>query len=222
MKTGEGRGSNPNSRKNLKKFKPGESGSVIEMSNKRLTQKQETFCVKYFELGNATEAALVAGYSPKYCANNTPKLLNNTKIQARIQELRQKVEDDSVMNVLERKQILTEIARADMTNFVEVGQDGAWFNIDETNLNSRAIQSVQSRTVLGKEGADDAVFIRVNLHDPTKAIDLLNKMDKIYQDGTTVNIDNRTIEIHDAKGKLISAISRLAARESEIKAIAGP
>ena len=31
----------------------------------RRTQKQETFCVKYFELGNATEAAKSAGYSPK-------------------------------------------------------------------------------------------------------------------------------------------------------------
>ena len=160
-----------------------------------LTQKQETFCVKYFQLGNATEAALIAGYSPKYCATNTPKLLNNTKVQIRIQELRQKVEDASVMDVLERKQILTEIARANMINFVEVGQDGAWFNIDSTNLNNRAIQSIQSKTVLGKEGADDAVFIRVNLHDPTKAIDLLNKMDKLYSDGALVNIDNRKLEI---------------------------
>ena len=31
----------------------------------RCTQKQEAFCVRYFELGNATEAAKLAGYSHK-------------------------------------------------------------------------------------------------------------------------------------------------------------
>ena len=66
---------------------------------KRLTQKQETFCVKYIELGNATEAAIIAGYSPKYAGVNTPKLLNNTKIQAYIKELREEVKSAAIMNV---------------------------------------------------------------------------------------------------------------------------
>ena len=38
---------------------------VKELRMARLTQKQETFCLKYFELGNIGEAALTAGYSPK-------------------------------------------------------------------------------------------------------------------------------------------------------------
>jgi len=188
----------------------------------RLTQKQETFCVKYFELGNATEAAIIAGYKPKTAEVIASQNLRRVKIQERINELREEVKSAAIMSVEERMKVLTEIARASMIDFVEVGQDGAWFNIDKTNLNNRAIQSVQSKTVLGKDGADDAVFIRVNLHDPTKAIDLLNKMDKIYSEGTQVNIDNRTIEIHDPKGKLISAISRLAARGSEIKTLTEP
>lgn len=167
----------------------------LEGRTQRLTQKQETFCVKYFELGNAAEAARLAKYSPKTAAVIGRENLQKLTIQARLQELRQKVEDASIMNVVERKQILTEIGRANLVDFVEVGQDGAWFNIDKTNLNTRAIQSVQSKTVVGKDGADDAVFIRVNLHDPTKAIDLLNKMDKIYSDGAQVNIDNRKLEI---------------------------
>ena len=31
----------------------------------KLTQKQESFCINYFQLGNATEAAKLAGYSNK-------------------------------------------------------------------------------------------------------------------------------------------------------------
>lgn len=180
----------------------------------RLTQKQETFCVKYFEIGNAGEAALIAGYAPKYAATNTDKLLKNTKIQARIAELRAEVKNAAIMGVEERMEILTELGRANMIDFVEVGQDGAWFSIDKTNLNNRAIQSIQSKTVLGKEGADDAVFIRVNLHDPVKAIDLLNKMDKIYSDGAQY-IDNRKVEIYDAKGKLAGIIAGIASKVGE-------
>lgn len=184
----------------------------------RLTQKQETFALNIFKGATQREAWKEAGYSTRYPIAHIDRdaslLANSPKILQRLEELRRKTEDASVMDVLERKQVLTEIGRASMMNFAEVGQDGAWFNIDNSNLNSRAIQSIQSKTVLGKDGADDAVFIRVNLHDPTKAIDLLNKMDKLYSDGAQY-IDNRKIEIYDAKGKLAGIITRLASRIGE-------
>lgn len=161
----------------------------------RLTQKQETFCVKYFELRNATEAALIAGYKPKTARFIASENLTKPNILERIDELGKEIERAAIMSKQERMERLTEIARASMIDFVEVGQDGAWFNIDKTNLSNRAIQSVQSKTMVGKDGADDAVFIRVNLHNPLQAIDLLNKMDKIYADGPQVNIDNHSINI---------------------------
>lgn len=168
----------------------------------KLTQMQEKFCLNIFQGMSQREAYLKAGYSANMALSvidvKASELAHNGKVVVRIQELRQKAEDASIADVKERKQILTEIARANMANFVEVGQDGAWFNIDETNLNNRAIQSVQSKTVLGKEGADDAVFIRVNLHDPTKAIDLLNKMDKVYSEASVFNI-NQNIQNVEAR-----------------------
>lgn len=181
---------------------------------KRLTQKQETFCLKYFELGNATEAALIAGYSPKYCANNTPKLLNNTKVQTRIQELRQRVEDASVMDVRERQQRLTEIARAKLTDFMELGLDGSWVNLGQETPQGGAIQEIHSRTHYDENGANPTVHTSVKLHDPMKAIDLLNRMDKIYSE-TSVVVDNRKIEIYDAKGKLTGIIDRIASKIEE-------
>jgi len=192
----------------------------------KLTQKQEQFALNIFQGMTQREAWKQAGYSVNYPIAHIDRdaslLASSPKISQRLAELREEVKSAAIMNVQERMEALSEIARANMTNFVEVGQDGAWFNIDNSNLNSRAIQSVQSKTVLGKDGADDAVFIRVNLHDPMKAIDLLNKMEGIYSEGSTVNIDNRIIEIHDPKGKLVSAINRLAARGTEIKASTEP
>lgn len=162
----------------------------------RLTQKQETFCLKYFELGNASEAARLALYSPHTAGVIGRENLLKPKIQARIQELRQKAEDASVMNVLERQQRLTEIGRARLTDFMELGQDGSWVNIGAETEKSGAVQEIHSRTQYDENGANPTIFTSVKLHDPMKAIDLLNKMDKIYTEGTTVNVDNRKLEIY--------------------------
>lgn len=52
-----------------------------------LTQKQETFCLKYFELGNATEAAIVAGYSAKNARRIASENLTKLDVQKRLNEL---------------------------------------------------------------------------------------------------------------------------------------
>jgi len=113
--------------------------------NKRLTQKQETFCVKYFELGNATEAAKLAKYSPKTAAVIANENLKKPDIQARLKELRSKTENDAVMSVTERKQHLTKIANKDL---------------DDTSI---------------------------------RAVDILNKMDRIYTEGVQININNAQV-----------------------------
>ena len=176
----------------------------------KLTQRQENFCLNIFQ-GMSQREAYIQSYKPNYAITtidaNASRLASNEKVLKRLSELREKAQNNKIASVIERKEILSEIARASMTNFVEVGQDGAWFNIDNTNLNNRAISSVQSKTVVGKDGADDAVFIRVNLRDPIEAIKELNKMDGVYAENTTVvNNDNRSINIivQSEKGKKIT------------------
>ncbi|HGF7841211.1 TPA: terminase small subunit, partial [Enterococcus hirae] len=44
----------------------------------RMTEKQKRFCDFYIETGNATQAAIKAGYSSKYANTNASKLLQNT------------------------------------------------------------------------------------------------------------------------------------------------
>ena len=106
----------------------------------RLTQKQETLCLKSFEPGNATQAAVIAGYSKNSAAITASRLLTNAKISARLGQLNGKTEAKSIMSVVERKEKLTTIAR------------------DGDHRNARG------------------------------GIDLLNKMDHIYEPGGTTNI----------------------------------
>jgi len=187
---------------------------IVTEKRKRLTQKQETFCVKYFELGNASEAARLANYSPKTARAIGSENLLKPDIQLRIQELRQAVEDASVMNVRERQQRLTEIARAKLTDFMELGMDGSWVNLGEETPHGGAIQEIHSTTKYDENGANPTVHTSVKLHDPMKAIDLLNRMDKIYTDGLQY-VDNRKIEIYDAKGKLTGIINSIASKIGE-------
>jgi len=181
-----------------------------------LTQKQETFCVKYFELGNGTEAAIQAGYNPRNARVIASQNLTKINIKVRIEELRQKVEDASVMDVRERQQRLTEIARAKLTDYMELGQDGSWVNLGEETPHGGAIQEIHSTTKYDEHSANPTVHTSVKLHDPMKAIDLLNRMDKIYTDGAQY-IDNRKIEIYDAKGKLAGIIAGIASRIGEVE-----
>jgi hypothetical protein len=152
----------------------------------KLTIKQERFTLNLFNGMSQREAYVKAGYSanslPATIDHHACVLAGSDKIVTRLAELRAEAKDDTIADVRERQQILTEIARGKLSDFVTVGADGAWFDIDKDKLNSRAIAGATSKTVLGKDGADDAVFIRVHLHSPTSAIDLLNKMDGIYED----------------------------------------
>ncbi len=163
----------------------------------RLTQRQETFCLKYFELGNASEAALIAGYSPRTVRAIASVNLTKVNIQTRLKELRQVVEDASVANVLERKQILTEIARGNLIDYQEVGADGGYLSIGKESPNTRAISEITSRTEYNKDESSAALVTKVKLHNPSQAIDLLNKMDGAYAPEKYFNVNVEITDLTD-------------------------
>jgi len=138
------------------------------------------------------------------------RLLKSAKIQAYYQKLLTKMEDESIASPKERKQILTEITRGNLTDYQETGADGAWLNIGKESPHTKAISEITSRT-----DGKDSVITKVKLHNPIQAITELNKMERIYSENTVV--DNRTVNINigDPKEKLIILINRLATRIRE-------
>lgn len=160
-----------------------------------LTQKQESFCINYFQIGNATEAARIAGYSKKTARVIAAVNLSKVNIINRIKELQEAAASAKIMDVTERKERLSEIARARLTDYVTCGPDRDLVDVGPESPNTAALSEITSRTEVDKDGAGAAVITKVKLHSPMQAVDLLNKMEKIYAEGTTVNIDNRKIEI---------------------------
>ena len=151
----------------------------------RLTQKQETFCLKYFELGNMGEAALVAGYSPKTAPFIGSENLKKPQIIERIGQLRQIAEDASIATVLERKQVLTEIVRGRFIDFMS--------KPTKEKLQSAALQEIRI-TEVGKGIPIKTTTIK--LHSAIQAIAELNKMEKVYEVGDKTIINNQLVNVN--------------------------
>jgi hypothetical protein len=65
-------------------------------------------------------------------------------------------------------------------------------NIGKETPMAGAIQELHSRTEYDDNGSKPTVHTSVKLHDPIRAIDLMNKMEKMYSDGYQ---DNRQVKV---------------------------
>ena len=158
----------------------------------KLTQKQENFTLNLFQGMSQREAYVQAGYSDKGLPNaidvHASELAKNSKVIVRLSQLREKAESDKIMTVKERKERLSEISRGRLTDYQESGQDGGWINIGPESPNTAALSEIVSTTKYDENGASPTLISRVKLHNPVTAIAELNKMEKVYNDGTIVNV----------------------------------
>ena len=77
----------------------------------KLRGRQEKFCLAYAACGNATEAALKAGYSKKTARTIGSENLTKVDIQKRIAELGKKATQKAFLTIEEKRRILQEIAQ---------------------------------------------------------------------------------------------------------------
>ena len=103
------------------------------------------------------------------------------KVAARISHLRERSTNAKVCGLIERKELLSRIARAKVTDFGELGAAGYVPSIGP-ETDAYAIKKIKSRIVTDGtgDGKGDSVIVEVELEDRKGAIDLLNKMDGSY------------------------------------------
>ena len=154
-----------------------------------LTAKQEIFCIKYFETRNATQSALFAKYSPKTAYIIGHENLRKPKIISRLNELKAQAKEitpaGAIASVEERKEILSEISRGRLADFIT--------GVTPEKLKSAALRELKVTELVNKDFSRK--ITTVQLHNPIAAIAELNKMDGVYREGVTVNVDNRKLEI---------------------------
>ena len=84
----------------------------------KLTQKQQRFVDEYIISGNATQAAIKAGYSKKYANTNANKLLQNTTIKAAIDKRNEEIKSEKTADMTEVMEYLTSVMRGEQNESV--------------------------------------------------------------------------------------------------------
>lgn len=114
----------------------------------RLTIKQKRFADEYIISGNATQAAIKAGYSKKYASTNVTKLLQNPKIKAYIDDKLKDIEDELIADQKEVLKYLTAVMRGQASDetLMSIGD----FSQEKTELRVSSKDRIRAAELLGK------------------------------------------------------------------------
>ena len=77
-----------------------------------LNERQKKFCEFYAKSGNATEAAIQAGYSEKSAGGNADKLLKSTKVSTYLEELSKNTRTSAIASITDIKEFWTTVLEA--------------------------------------------------------------------------------------------------------------
>lgn len=108
---------------NTKKVKAVNADVESVNENAELTEKQRLFCMFYVRCFNATKAAIKAGYNKNTAMEQGYQLLQKTSVRNEIQRLKENRLNRELLDESDIFQKYMDIAFADVTDFVEFGQD---------------------------------------------------------------------------------------------------
>lgn len=77
----------------------------------KLNARQKAFCEYYVASGNATEAAIKAGYKEKNARFIGSENLTKANIKEYIEELQEKAKSSRIMTAIERREFLTSMIK---------------------------------------------------------------------------------------------------------------
>ena len=117
----------------------------------KLTEKQKKFADYYIELGNATQAAIKAGYSSKYANTNASKLLQNTTIKSYIDERLSQLASERIVSAEEVLEFLSSVMRNEQKE--EVLKGVGMGEQAKTHIEVSAKDRVKAAELLGKRYA---------------------------------------------------------------------
>ena len=132
------------------------------MARTGLTERQRRFCEEYLIDGNASQAAIRAGYSKRSATVVSTTLMKNTQVQAYLKELLEKLHSAKVADAQEVLEYLTSVMRGE--------------------------QSEQTLQLIG-DGMQDITSIDVAAKDRLKAAELLGKRYGIFKENVGVTMD---------------------------------
>lgn len=116
-----------------------------------LSVKQELFCLEYAKSGNARQAYKSAGYkcrSDDVVDAAASRLLSQVKVKERLAELAEEIKDNSIADIREMQETLTQIIRKQMKEEVIICDPVAGAQTMEKTPSVKEI--ISAITTLGK------------------------------------------------------------------------
>lgn len=110
--------------------------------------KQKKFADEYIISGNATQAAIKAGYSKKYTNTNANKLLQNTTVREYIDKIMAKHDNKKIAKQEEVLEYLTCILRGEQTEETLKGAGNGVQVIDDIEVSAK--DRIKAAELLGK------------------------------------------------------------------------
>lgn len=151
----------------------------------KLTVKQENFCNKYIECGNASEAYRYAykcsRKNDKTVWENASRLLNDSKVTARVKELQNELKKSSDIS---KESLLEELSNIAFSSIAHM--HNTWIERKEfdklTDKQKSTIKSISTKVFKRTIGTNDepeivdVEYVKIELHDKMKAIERICKM----------------------------------------------
>ena len=129
---------------------------------RKLTERQRRFCEEYLIDGNASQAAIRAGYSKRSSTVVSTTLMKNPQVQAYLKKLLDELHSAKVADAQEVLEYLTSVMRGE--------------------------QSEQTLQLIG-DGMQDITSIDVAAKDRLKAAELIGKRYGIFKENVGVTMD---------------------------------
>ena len=117
----------------------------------KLTVKQKKFADDFIISGNATKAAVAAGYSKKYANTNASKLLQNTTIKSYIEKRMDEINSEKIADQTEVLQYLSSIMRGEQKEQTLVGEGMGMQAIEDIEVSAK--DRIKAAELIGKRYA---------------------------------------------------------------------
>nr|DAU07276.1 MAG TPA: Terminase small subunit [Caudoviricetes sp.] len=174
------------------------------MAEGKLTIKQEKFCNKYLECGNASEAYCFAygckGWSDESVNVAASKLLKTAKVSLRVKQLQAQLAEKELITKEELIRLNVSIINADVLDFVDADMVDMQTEYGVRQVASISFQDLKSlppekRRLIQSIKIDRSGSPVVELMDKSKAIETINRMLGYNAPEKTANTDTKGNDI---------------------------
>lgn len=158
----------------------------------KLTEKQKKFCDEYIKLGNATQAAINAGYSKRTARSQGQRLLTNVDIKNYIDERMEQLASERIMSAQEILERLSLIANAKIKETVVVANAEGYSEVEKPPDFKTQIQAMKE---LLKRYPDNDRLLEQTLRKLTAEADITEFKAAMIQSATDKSTEEKLDEL---------------------------